>query len=288
MMARRRRAFTLIELLVVIAIIGMLLAVLIPALQYAREQATGVVCLAHLNGISKSWTLYADENDAKLCNGHVPRHAQYDNLAFWLTTSEFNGPYKDNAWFVNPPHLLDGTYTGEYNDGAPCTLQEEANGMNSGVLAPYVGAEKIWHCPGDKSYLKPVTHDPEPGRGRGGKRSYSITGLMHGEQPNHPKCVDKMSEIVTPGEKMVFLENTDDRGWNMGSWIMNYGPPPSWIDPIAIFHRDRSTIGFADGHAEKHKWLDGDTIRRAGGTSTAPSEGRDLQWLADHYVPGVR
>ena len=87
--------------------------------------------------------------------------------------------------------------------------------------------------------------------------------------------------------KMVFLENTDGRGWNMGSWIMNYGAP-SWIDPMAIFHNDRSTIGFADGHAEKHLWLDGDTIRRAGGESTAPSLGRDVQWMAAHYVPGRR
>ncbi|MBN1816443.1 MAG: prepilin-type N-terminal cleavage/methylation domain-containing protein [Sedimentisphaerales bacterium] len=273
----KRRAFTLIELLVVIAIIGILLAILIPALNIAKNQATGAVCLANVNGISKSWFLYADENESKLCNGHVPRESTYANLQFWLTTTSYGGPYKDNAWFVNPPHDKDGVYTG---DPIPCPLEDEGNGIMSGALGPYVGSEKAWHCPGDKNYLKTT--------GRGGKRSYSITGLMHGEQPNHPKCVDKMNEIVTPAAKIVFLENTDDRGWNMGSWIMNYGPPPSWIDPMAIFHNDRSTIGFADGHAEKHQWVDGDTIRRSGGTSNAPSEGRDLEWLAAHYVPGRR
>lgn len=150
----------------------------------------------------------------------------------------------------------------------------------SGVLASYVGSEKPWHCPADRNYRRQVD--------RGGKRSYSITGLMHGERPNDPKCVDKMGEIVTPAIKIVFLENTDDRGWNIGSWIMNYGSSPSWIDPLAIFHNDRSTIGFADGHAEKHRWLDGDTIRDAGGDSQAPSLGRDVQWMSDHYVPGRR
>jgi prepilin-type N-terminal cleavage/methylation domain-containing protein/prepilin-type processing-associated H-X9-DG protein len=274
---RARRAFTLIELLVVIAIIGLLLSMLIPALQYVKQQASGVVCMSNLNSISKSWYVYADENSGKLCNGHVPREATYNNRGFWLTTTSYGGPYKDNAWFVNPPHREDGTYTG---DPVPCPLDDEGRGLLSGALGPYLDSEKIWHCPADRNYLETT--------GRGGKRSYSITGLMHGEQPNHPKCVDKMGEIVTPAEKIVFLENTDDRGWNMGSWIMNYGPPPSWIDPMAIFHNDRSTIGFADGHAAKQLWLDGDTIRRAGGSSEAPSLGRDLAWLAAHYIPGKR
>lgn len=272
----KNRAFTLIELLVVIAIIALLLSILIPALQAIKMQATGVVCMSNLNGISKSWWLYAEENDGKLCNGHVPREATYANEQFWQTTSSYGGPYKDNAWFVNPPHRQDGTYTG---DPIPCPLEDEARGLLSGALGSYVESEKPWHCPGDKNYLK--TQD------RGGKRSYSITGLMHGEQPNQINCVDKMGEIVSPAMKIVFLENTDDRGWNMGSWIMNPATP-SWIDPLAIFHNDRSTIGFADGHAEKHQWVDGDTIRRAGGESTAPSQGRDLAWLAAHYIPGKK
>ncbi len=273
---QKKNAFTLIELLVVIAIIALLLAIIIPALNTVKKQATGAVCLANLSGISKCWWLYAEENDSKLCNGHVPREANYADLAFWQTTTTYGGPYKDNAWFVNPPHRADGTYTG---DPIPCPLEDEGRGMMSGALGSYVESEKPWHCPADRNYRRQTD--------RGGKRSYSITGLMHGEQPNDRKCVDKMGEIVTPAMKMVFLENTDGRGWNMGSWIMNYGVP-SWIDPMAIFHNDRSTIGFADGHAEKHLWLDGDTIRDAGGESTAPSLGRDVQWMAAHYVPGRR
>ncbi len=97
-----------------------------------------------------------------------------------------------------------------------------------------------------------------------------------------------MGETVAPEIKVAWVKNTDNRGWNMGSWLMNYGSSPSWNDPLAIFHSDRSTIGFADGHPEKHQSLDGDTIRAAGGTSTAPSLGRDVQWMAAHYIPGRR
>jgi prepilin-type N-terminal cleavage/methylation domain-containing protein/prepilin-type processing-associated H-X9-DG protein len=66
--AMERRAFTLIELLVVVAIIAILMAVLLPAMQRAREQGKRAVCLSNVKQFGLSWVMYADENDQKLVN----------------------------------------------------------------------------------------------------------------------------------------------------------------------------------------------------------------------------
>ena len=64
---RKRSAFTLIELLVVVAIIAVLAAMLLPALQNAKEQGKRAVCLSNMRQIHLTLMTYADDN-----NGFFP------------------------------------------------------------------------------------------------------------------------------------------------------------------------------------------------------------------------
>lgn len=65
---KRNKGFTLIELLVVIAIIALLLAIILPSLKMAKEQAKRLHCANNLRTIGQTLHLYAEDND-----GFIPK-----------------------------------------------------------------------------------------------------------------------------------------------------------------------------------------------------------------------
>lgn len=80
-----RTGFTLIELLVVVAIIALLMAILLPSLAQAREQARGVKCGAQVRNLTTLFNVYAAERDG------------------WLPTIDctYGGtPYVYSYWFT--------------------------------------------------------------------------------------------------------------------------------------------------------------------------------------------
>ena len=87
----KRKRFTLIELLVVIAIIAILAAMLLPALNKARETAHKIACLNHLSSIGKAMLMYANDNKDSL-----PPYRNTPNLAYSDTAREW---YRGNPQF---------------------------------------------------------------------------------------------------------------------------------------------------------------------------------------------
>ena len=60
---RNKIAFTLIELLVVIAIIALLVSILLPSLQKAKELAKNLVCMSNIRNIGSTLCMYATDNN---------------------------------------------------------------------------------------------------------------------------------------------------------------------------------------------------------------------------------
>lgn len=73
---RGKSGFTLIELLVVVAIIALLISILLPSLQKAREQAKRVMCGSNMGQLARAANLYAEENRGVLPTAaHDPNDA---------------------------------------------------------------------------------------------------------------------------------------------------------------------------------------------------------------------
>ena len=286
-----RRAFTLIELLVVIAIIALLLSIIIPSLKAAKEYASGAACLSNQKALATAWHLYQGENDGLIVGGSTYYSGTRATPYRWVERPLLSD--KDNPEI----NALPGTLTLEYR----------LNGIRAGRLYPYTGNEKVYHCPNDKNMVK----NAEP---LATYRSYAISGLMNSEDfntrsgniyspinsyrsVNFPggakqlKVAVKFNDIKAPGNKYVFVEEdtaAKQQEWNAGGFVlMANGNYWEWWDWPAFYHNDQSTLGFADGHAEKHRWSDSNTVKLMKGeiaTRLQPNN-PDMEWMNRGYLP---
>lgn len=239
--SRKVFGFTLIELLVVISLIALLLGLLIPALQIARQQATASACLSNQHTLSLAWVMYADENDGYLVGDNTWPYTDCEKIA-WVKAPM----YENGDMIPGPPEDL--------------TYEMKVRGIMHGLLWPYIKDINAYHCPGDRRKIRNV------GVHHTAFRSYAITWQMNGHYGdnwwnNAPEdwhigeIVRKITSIKQPGLKFVFLEDYDDRGWGMGCFVLDGSPDAwTWTSPMPTWHNNQSTQGFADGHAEMHKW----------------------------------
>lgn len=154
----RRYAFTLIELLVVIAIIGMLVALLIPAVQSAREAARRMQCSNNLKQLGLAMAGY------EASCGSFPLMAYYSHQVKLLPYIEQGVLYESINFQVNP--IADSSGANDTANRVSCS---------------------IFICPSDGFYNFPVTNYAANG-GRGYQR-YGYDGITSANHAVSPRDV---------------------------------------------------------------------------------------------------
>ncbi|KAF0180946.1 MAG: hypothetical protein FD161_664 [Limisphaerales bacterium] len=225
----RRPGFTLIELLVVIAIIAILAGMLLPALSKAKAKGLGIACLNNSKQLQLAWILYHEDNDGRIVPNTGGTQPITATNQFW------------NVLSVDPdsPAIVAA--------GHPTNT---ALFMNA-LLGRYAGSPKVFTCPGDK-FMVPGLNQPLV-------RHVSMNRWMSGSKT--PAATTpfvlyrRVMEMRQPTSLFVFIHEAassiDDSLFSVGMADTN-----TWtsVNSPAAVHNASTTLGFADGHSESHRW----------------------------------
>ena len=220
-----RHCFTLIELLVVIAIIAILAAMLMPALQQARETAKGANCMSNMKNLHMIDRQYMDSYDDWI----LPGSDQKVNT-------------KWNGW---SPYFYETVTNLVAADRTPDNLRQ--NAKKFGILqCPSLPSQEINILFNNYNYSN---YKRSSGLGYYYNKAPIDLAANNAQTVKVKARIRKMSEVTRPSIVPVFADGKTPI--NPSDWMENFGN--YYLRYIGYPHSEKSNFAFLDGHAGSHK-----------------------------------
>jgi prepilin-type N-terminal cleavage/methylation domain-containing protein/prepilin-type processing-associated H-X9-DG protein len=218
---RNSAAFTLVELLVVIAIIGVLVALLLPAVQTAREAARRMQCSNNLRQLALAYHNYHDTN-LRFPPGNLAVNAWSTGADRVSGVAENNGGFYNGMWgwpIAILPFMEGGNLANQFNiSGRPYVSERSDVWFGDFGPEPKADPQNIALCQQmPKTFSCPSTPPAGPGGGRGQYKNYAVNAgggvnisaccperALESDGIGHKNSRVRMAEI-TDGTSNTFL-----------------------------------------------------------------------------------
>lgn len=270
----RAEGFTLTDLLAILIIIGVLGALLLPALASTKPNSQAFQCMENQRQLARAWQMYAQDNQ-----GNLARNGDEGSQPISPTDPALQG-------------TLVQWCPGRMDPEAPATgEQTDPAWIKAGCIYPYANTVTVYRCPADTStalafgQIKPRT------------RSVAMNGWIGPIQiwsaSANGRPFYEESDLGVMGPANIWLLIDENPYGIDDAYMAEYGPtvPPAapnlnWVEYPASYHNGGAGISFCDGHAQIRKWKDATVLNQRTPYPPPmppnPLTCPDLPWLQAH------